>query len=158
MINAEMVNVGMGIFEEYELVIMALVGVAVLLAGYRIKKMAFFIIWFLLGFALVNALMPFIVSLWPDVASNTLWPILLKIAGGVLLAMLGFTVEKFCVGGIAFALVEIITIQYFSVSLPVMVGGGIVGVLAAGLAGSLQGGRQSLWRSDGHCLGCRCPR
>ena len=49
-------------FGTPELVIMAGLGLAVLLFGYRIKKIAFFIIWFILGYNLMAFLMPNIIK------------------------------------------------------------------------------------------------
>ena len=54
-----------GHFQMPELFIMLGVGLAVLLFGYRLKKIAFFIIWFLLGFIGVTYLMPEIIKLSP---------------------------------------------------------------------------------------------
>ena len=92
-------------FQTPELFILLGLGLAVLLFGYRIKKIAFFIVWFLLGYLGISYLMPEIIKLSPEVASNDLFQILIPIGGGLLLALLGFSIEKLCVGGICFALV-----------------------------------------------------
>ena len=120
-----------------EAVIMMGLGLAVLMFGYRIKKIAFFIIWFILGFNLVLWLMPTINNAVPEIANSELYQNLLPIAGGLLLALLGFSVEKLCVGGICFALVMLITIQYFGTDMQYIAIGGIVGVIAAGAAVTL---------------------
>ena len=117
-----------------EAVIMLGLGIVVLLFGYRIKKIAFFIIWFLLGFNLVLWLLPTINDLVPEIAASELYQTLLPIGGGVLLALLGFSIEKLCVGGICFALTMLITIQYFGTEMQTLAIGGIVGVLMAGFA------------------------
>ena len=122
-------------FENYgtpELIIMAGLGLAVLLFGYRIKKIAFFIIWFILGYNLMAFLMPMINNAVPEVASSSLYQTLLPIAGGIILAMMGFSIEKLCVGGIAFALMMVIVIQYFGTDMQVLAIGGLIGVLFAG--------------------------
>lgn len=122
-------------FENYgtpELIIMAGLGLAVLLFGYRIKKIAFFIIWFILGYNLMAFLMPMINNAVPEVASSSLYQTLLPIAGGIILAMMGFSIEKLCVGGIAFALMMVIAIQYFGTDMQVLAIGGLIGVLFAG--------------------------
>ena len=117
-----------------EAVIMLGLGLVVLLFGYRIKKIAFFIIWFLLGFNLVLWLLPTINDLVPEIAASELYQTLLPIGGGVLLALLGFSIEKLCVGGICFVLTMLITIQYFGTEMQTLAIGGVIGVLAAGLA------------------------
>ena len=117
-----------------EAVIMLALGAVVLLFGYRIKKIAFFIIWFLLGFNLVSILMPFINQNVEVIASSDLYQTLLPIGGGLLLALLGFSIEKLCVGGICFVLSMLVTVQYFGTDIQTMAIGGIIGVLVAGFA------------------------
>lgn len=121
--------------EIYESLVMAAVGLAVLLFGYRIKKIAFFIIWFLIGYNLMMLLMPAINNAVPQIAGNSLYQILLPIGGGVLLALLGFSIEKICVAGICFFLVMLITVQYFGTDIPTLAIGAILGVIA-GAAGT----------------------
>ena len=123
--------------ELYELIIFIALGLAVLFFGYRIKKVAFFIIWFLLGFNLMMWLMPTINQMVPEIAGDALYQNLLPIGGGVILAMLGFSIEKLCVGGICFVLVILATIQYFGTDMSTLAIGGIVGVVAAGAAVAL---------------------
>ena len=120
-----------------EVVIMIILGLVVLLFGYRIKKIAFFIIWFLLGYNLVLSLMPTINDLVPQIAGSDLYQILLPIAGGLLLALMGFSIEKLCVGGICFVLVMMIAIQYFGTDIQTLAIAAIIGVVAAGAAVTL---------------------
>ncbi len=120
-----------------EAVIMMGLGLAVLMFGYRIKKIAFFIIWFILGFNLVLWLLPTINNLIPEIANSGLYQNLLPIGGGLLLALLGFSVEKICVGGICFAATMLITVQYFGAEMQYLAIGGIVGVILAGVAVTL---------------------
>ena len=120
--------------EIYELLIFIALGLAVLLFGYRIKKVAFFIIWFLLGFNLTMWLMPALNNMVPQIVGNELWQNLLPIAGGLLLALLGFTIEKLCVGGICFLLVMLLTIQYFGTEMLTLAIGAIVGIIVASTA------------------------
>lgn len=117
-----------------EAVVMLALGAVVLLFGYRIKKIAFFIIWFLLGFNLMGMLMPFINQNVEVVASSDLYQTLLPIGGGLLLALLGFSIEKLCVGGICFVLSMLVTVQYFGTDIQTMAIGGIIGVFVAGFA------------------------
>ncbi|MBQ3352885.1 hypothetical protein IJG89_00860 [Candidatus Saccharibacteria bacterium] len=118
----------------YELLIMAGLGLAVMLFGYRIKKLAFFIIWFLIGYNLMMILMPLINGAVPAIATSELYQILLPIAGGLLLALLGFSIEKVCIAGICFFLVMLITIQYFGTNIPTLAIGAIIGVVAGAAA------------------------
>ena len=116
------------------LTIMALLGLVVMLFGYRIKKVAFFIIWFLIGYNIMMFLMPWITSISPEVIGTQLFQILLPIAGGLLLALLGFSIEKLCVAGICFFLIMMIVIQYFGTDVLTLVIGAIIGVFAAAFA------------------------
>ena len=117
-----------------EMIIMAAVGLALMFFGYRIKKIAFFLIWFILGYNLMSFLMPTVNNLVPQVAENNLYQILLPIGGGLLLSLMGLSIEKLCVGGICFALVMVITVRYFGTEMQTLAIGGVVGVLAAGAA------------------------
>ena len=119
---------------EAELVITMAVGAAVLLAGYRIKKVAFFIVWFIIGLNLTHYLMPWLNGAVPQIAESDLWQNLAPIAGGLLLALMGFTIEKVCVGGIVFALAIIVTMYNFGSEMQTLAIGAVVGVIAAGAA------------------------
>ncbi len=123
--------------ELYESLIMAGIGLAVLLFGYKIKKIAFFIIWFLIGYNLMLFLMPVINNMVPEIVGNQLYQLLLPIAGGLLLALLGFSIEKVCVAGICFFLVMMIVVQYFGTEVPTLAIGAIIGVVAAAAATAL---------------------
>ena len=123
--------------EFFELLITAAIGLAVLLFGYRITKIAFFIIWFLIGYNLMLFLMPIANQAVPQIADSRLYQILLPIGGGLLLALLGFSIEKICVAGICFFLVMLITIQYFGTEIPTLAVGAIIGVVAAAAATAL---------------------
>lgn len=123
--------------EIYESLVMAAVGLAVLLFGYRLKKVAFFIIWFLIGYNIMLVLMPIINGAVPQIAGDSLYQTLLPIAGGIVLAMLGFSIEKLCVAGICFFLVMLIVIQYFGTDVVTLVIGAIIGAVAAASATAL---------------------
>lgn len=114
-----------------EMIIMAAVGLALMFFGYRIKKIAFFLIWFILGYNLMSFLMPTINNLVPQIAENNLYQILLPIGGGLLLSLMGLSIEKLCVGGICFALVMVITVRYFGTEMQTLAIGGVGGVFAA---------------------------
>ena len=110
------------------------VGLAVLLFGYRLKKVAFFVAWFILGYLGMSYLMPEINKLAPEIATNDLYQNLLPIAGGLLLALMGFSIEKLCVGGICFALVMLLAVQYFGTDMQTLAIAAVVGVIVAGAA------------------------
>ncbi|MBR3131934.1 DUF4203 domain-containing protein [Candidatus Saccharibacteria bacterium] len=126
-----------GGLELYESLIMFAIGLAVLLLGYRIKKVAFFIIWFLIGYNIMILLMPIINNAVPQIAANELWQVLLPVGGGILLGLLGFSIEKICLAGICFFLVMLITIQYFGTDIPTLAIGAILGVVAGAAATAL---------------------
>lgn len=133
MYNRSMEEIVSG-FSAPELVIVLALGLLVLLFGYRVKKIAFFIAWFILGYLGVSYFMPEIMKALPDVAATQLYQILLPIGGGLLLALLGFSIEKFCVSGICFALVMFVAIQYFGTEVQTLAIAGVVAVIAAGAA------------------------
>ena len=58
---------------QVEVIITLVLGVLLLFAGYKIKKIAFFIVWFLLGYTLMCHLMPYLNEWVPDIATNDLW-------------------------------------------------------------------------------------
>ena len=113
---------------------MIVAGLLLLFLGFRIKKIGFFLVWFFVGIALMRYIMPILSNAVPAIRDNSLWQTLLPIAGGLLTGLMGFTIEKICVGGIAFALVMMITTQYFGTEMQVLLIGGVIGVVAAGAA------------------------
>ena len=121
--------------ETYELIFTIAIGLAILLFGYKLKKLAFFVVWFLIGYMLmVQYLLPFINENAPVIAESSIYQFLLPIAGGVLMAMLGFFIEKLCVSLTVFALVMMIATNYFGTEIPVLVIGAVIGVLLGGFA------------------------
>lgn len=120
--------------QTWELWLMLLAGVAVMFCGYRIKKIAFFIIWFLLGYNLVGFLLPEIIKLVPQIGEMEIWRILVPVAGGLLLALLGFSIEKVCVSGVCFVLTMLIAVQQFGTEIQVLAISGVIAVIVAGVA------------------------
>lgn len=123
--------------ETYELIFLIAVGLALLFFGYRVKKIAFFLIWFLLGFNLATFLLPTINNMVPQIAGQALWQNLIPICGGLLLALMGFSIEKLCVGGICFVLVMVLAVNYFGTDLATLAIAGVIGVIVAGAAVTL---------------------
>lgn len=118
-----------------EVSIIAVLGLLLMFLGYRVKKVAFFVIWFVVGYYLTASLLPYVHHVLPDAVME--WPMyqsLIPLAGGLLLALLGFSIEKVCVAGATFAIVMLITVQYFGSQIQTMAIGGIVGVVLAGVA------------------------
>lgn len=121
-------------FGTTELVIMLVLGIGMLVMGYRIKKIAFFIAWFILGYIGTSYLMPQITEIAPEVVSTKLFQILIPIGGGLLVALLGFSIEKLCVAGICFVLTMLASIQYFGTDIQTIAISAIIGVVVAGAA------------------------
>ncbi len=121
-------------FDTPELIITLGIGLAVALFGYRLKKIAFFIIWFLLGYCGTQYLMPTLTQMWPEIMATELYQMLVPLAGGLLLALLGFSIEKLCVGGICFALTILVAMQTFGTEMSTIAIAAVIGVLLAGVA------------------------
>ena len=124
----------LGHYEEWQMWLVGASGLALMFLGYKIKKIAFFVVWFLLGYILTGYMMPIINGAVADIANSELWQNLLPIAVGLLLGLMGFSVEKICLGGACMGLALLITAQYFGTDIQTMVIGGIVGAVLAGFA------------------------
>lgn len=121
-------------YETWQMWAVGGVGLALMLLGYKLKKIAFFIVWFLLGYIGTGYLMPIINGASADIANSSFWQGLIPILGGLLLALMGFMIEKVCLGGVVFGLTLLMTAQYFGTEIQAMAIGGIVGAVLAGLA------------------------
>ncbi|MBQ3441418.1 hypothetical protein IJG27_03890 [Candidatus Saccharibacteria bacterium] len=121
-------------YEVWQMWLIGAIGLALIFVGYKIKRVAFFIIWFLLGYIGTGYLMPIINSNLPDIAGSDFWQGLLPILGGLILGLMGFMVEKVCIAGIVFGLTILMTAQYFGTEIQTMAIGGIIGVVLAGFA------------------------
>ena len=121
-------------YEAWQMWVVGGIGLALMLVGYKIKKAAFFVIWFLLGYIGTGYLMPIINNAWADVANSSFWQSLIPILGGLLLGLMGFMIEKICLGGAVFGLSLLMTAQYFGTEIQAMAIGGIVGAVLAGVA------------------------
>lgn len=121
-------------YEQWQMWIVGGVGIALMFLGYRIKKIAFFIAWFLLGYILTGYLMPTINSMAADIANNSFWQNLIPVLGGLLLGLMGFAIEKVCVSGICFGLTLMMAVQYFGSSVQTIAIGAVVGVVLGALA------------------------
>lgn len=121
-------------YETWQMWAVGGAGLALMLIGYKIKKIAFFIIWFLLGYIASGYLLPIINGALPEVAESNFWQGLIPILGGLLLGLMGFMIEKICLGGAVFGLTLLMTAQYFGTEIQTMVIGGIIGAVLGGVA------------------------
>ena len=121
------------VMETYEIIFNIALGLLVCLFGYRIKKVAFFILWFILGYNLMRFFMPTLTG-WMPILDSSLWQNLLPIAIGLLFALLGFTIEKICVSGICFCLVMVIGMRYFGTDMLTIALCALVGLIVGALA------------------------
>lgn len=121
-------------YETWQMWAVGGAGLALMLIGYKIKKIAFFVIWFLLGYIASGYLLPIINSALPEVAESNFWQGLIPILGGLLLGLMGFMIEKICLGGAVFGLTLLMTAQYFGTEIQTMVIGGIIGAVLGGVA------------------------
>ncbi|MBQ3280374.1 hypothetical protein IJG92_01830 [Candidatus Saccharibacteria bacterium] len=121
-------------YETWQMWAVGGAGLALMLIGYKIKKIAFFIIWFLLGYIASGYLLPIINSALSEVAESNFWQGLIPILGGLLLGLMGFMIEKICLGGAVFGLTLLMTAQYFGTEIQTMVIGGIIGAVLGGVA------------------------
>ncbi len=120
--------------ENYEIILALILGAFVCLFGYKLKKLVFFIAWFLIGYTLMAKLMPLMISNLPFVAESELWQNLLPIAGGLLLSLLGFSIEKLCVALLCFFTVITIGVTQFGTGIETILISALIGVFAGALA------------------------
>ena len=124
--------------ETYELIFAIIIGHLLLLAGYRIKKITFFIAWFIIGYYIMETyLLGIINNAVPQIANDAIYQNLLPLAGGVLMGCLGFTLEKLCVAGITLGVTMMITTKYFGTDVTTLLVGLVIGVILAGVATAL---------------------
>lgn len=121
-------------YETWQMWLIGGIGLLLMFAGYKIKKVAFFIVWFLLGYIGSVYLLPIVNSNLPDIARSDFWQGLIPILGGLLLGLMGFMVEKICIAGIVFGLTLMMTAQYFGTEIQAMAIGGVIGAVLGGFA------------------------
>lgn len=98
----------MGSIDIYipEAVVALILAFAVCLFGYKLKKIAFFIIWFIIGYQ-IGKLIP------PETFNNDqVWTFVVPIAVGILFSMIGLSVERLCVALLAGAIGFFLTIDF----------------------------------------------
>ena len=67
-----------------------IIGLVLMFAGYRLKRLAMSLIWFVIGYNLVG-------HFAPNIIEDPFWQMILQGAVGVLLSMIGLSIEKFAV-------------------------------------------------------------
>ncbi len=122
------------LMESYEVILALLLGAFVCLFGYKLKKIVFFVAWFLIGYTLTKYAMPYINNSTPFIAESTLWQIILPLAGGLLMSLLGFSIEKLCVGLLCFFATVAVAISQFGISGEVIGIACILGVILGAVA------------------------
>lgn len=67
-----------------------LIGVILAFGGYRLKRIAMSIIWFVIGYSVVQ-------TYAPNLIADPFWQFVLQIAAGALLSLVGLSIEKLAV-------------------------------------------------------------
>lgn len=132
--EAKKIGLDLSHYEPWQMWGVGGAGLLLMFLGYKIKKIAFFIVWFLLGYIATGYLMPIINGAVAEIANSEMWQSLLPIGGGLLLGLLGFMVEKVCVGGVCFGLTLMMTAQYFGTEMQTMIIGAVIGAVVGGVA------------------------
>jgi hypothetical protein len=112
----------------YEPAIAIIIGVFLCFFGYRVKKIAFTVVWFIIGFYLMSLVAP-------HITSDQTWQTLLPIIAGLAMSLLGFTIERFCIFAAATYAVSTTIIETFQMTefLPIIfaiAAGVVVGCIA----------------------------
>lgn len=132
--KAKKIDLDLTHYDQWMMWVVGGVGLLLMFFGYKIKKIAFFLMWFLLGYILTGYLMPMLNSVIGEPISNDFWQTLIPILGGLLLGLMGFMIEKICLWGICFGLAMMATVQYFGTEFLTIAIGGVVGAVVASLA------------------------
>ena len=124
-------NLNLTTFAGYEALIAIALGVFLCLFGYKLKRVAFVIIWFAIGYYLMSLIAP-------KMTSDPTWQQSLPIAAGVVLGVLGFSLEKLCIFAVAAYAVSTTIIDTFLITDPLYIAlaiaaGVIVGIIAVKL-------------------------
>lgn len=110
-------------FSSYEALIAIAIGIFVCLFGYKLKKVAFAIIWFVIGYYLASLAVP-------HITSDANLQIVLPIAAGAILSVIGFSLERLCIFGIAAFAVATTIIDLFQLTdtlwIALAIGAGVV--------------------------------
>ena len=119
-------NIDLSFLSGYEAIIAIALGVFLALYGYKLKRVAFVIIWFAIGYYLASLLAP-------NITSDPTWQKLIPICAGVVLGIFGFSLEKLCIFAVATYAVSTTLIDTFVLSEPLYIGLAIAAGVIAGI-------------------------
>lgn len=109
--------------QQYEAILAIAIGIFLCLFGYRIKKVAFVIIWFIIGYYLMSLAVP-------HITTDPIWSQILPIGAGLILGILGFSIEKFCIFAVATFTVATTIIESFQLTeiwmIALAIGAGVI--------------------------------
>jgi hypothetical protein len=117
-----------------EVIVLLVASLLILFLGFKIKKIGFFILFFILGYNLVSNFLPMIYEGFPILKEQQIWQYLLPTAGGLLLGLLSFSIEKFCVSMLVFFFTLTFTIDNFGTATQTIVIGAAIGAVLGGLS------------------------
>lgn len=124
--------------EQIALILPIIIGLIVCFFGYRLKRVAFMILWFFIGYTLMSHITPVIFANWmPAMENAALWQTVINIGVGLIAAMMGLSLEKLCVFALCVLLAVTIAVGQFGLNLPAIIVGVIVGVIAGCIAVSI---------------------
>ena len=121
-------NFDLSFLSGYEAIIAIALGIFLCLFGYKLKRVAFVIIWFAIGYYLMSMAAP-------HITGDPNWQKLLPIVAGVVLGVFGFSLEKLCIFAVATYAISTTLIDSFQITDPLYIAlaiaaGIIVGIFA----------------------------
>lgn len=121
------INLDFSSLAGYETLIAIALGVFLCLFGYKLKRVAFVIIWFAIGFYLMTLVAP-------RFTNDANWLKILPILSGIVFGVFGFSLEKICIFAVATYAVSTTLIDTFQVENPLFIGLAIAGGVLIGIA------------------------
>ncbi len=121
-------NIDLSFLTGYEALIAIAIGVFLALFGYKLKRVAYVIIWFVIGYYLASLVVL-------HITADPTWQKLIPICAGVVLGVFGFSLEKLCIFAVATFAVSTTIIDAFQLTDVLWIAlaiaaGVIVGVIA----------------------------
>ena len=120
-------NIDLSFLSGYEAIIAIALGVFLCLYGYKLKRVAFVIIWFAIGYYLMALIAP-------RFTNDPNWLKILPILSGIVLGVFGFSLEKLCIFAVATYAVSTTLIDTFQVDNPLFIGLAVAGGVLVGIA------------------------
>lgn len=121
------INLDFSSLAGYETLIAIAIGIFLCLFGYKLKRVAYVIIWFAIGYYLMTLVAP-------RFTSDHNWLTILPILSGIILGVFGFSLEKICIFAVATYAVSTTLIDAFQVDNPLFIGLAIAGGVLIGIA------------------------